>query len=140
MTPQIATSPDQLDSTWQPVDGSSLSSSVDFDKEVVLSFTTSFGDDCPKILKEIVFDHDKKIVYSDFVRTTRQENCNAIFAPREYLVAVERSYLPEAPFRVQLQEDADDYPWSRDATLGVLIDLGQDGSTASEGDLTQGRS
>ena len=104
---QVATSHEEL-ARWRRVshdDGETPD--VDFESEIAVGFATGHGGNCPIILTDVVFDREDRKVYADFARKTRQMGCNDDFNPIAFVVAVERTSLPDAPFKVQLNEDAD---------------------------------
>ena len=104
----IATTAEQYESLWQHAGLDGGPPSVDFDEEVVIWFGAVYGSGCEIRMDDVVFDLDRQLVHGDFVIPGVHQGCNDDANPEAYVVAVERSALPEAPFDVQL--DADDPP------------------------------
>lgn len=77
---------------------------VDFDTEVVIWFGAVFSGSCPNIrLDDVVVVSDQSLVYANIVAPgPPPAACTADANGRTYLIAVERSRLPEAPFHIQL--------------------------------------
>lgn len=102
---------------------------VDFQDEVVAWFGAVHGSSCPNIrLDDVVVDGDS--VYALIVDIDNEMACTADAIPQTYLVALERSRLPEAPFYLSLDQE----PWSE--RLVVEADLRQPGSTATSDQVT----
>lgn len=97
---------------------------VDFENEVVIWFGAVYGSSCPNLrLDDVVVDDD--LVHATIVNTDNAFACTDDANSHTYLVAVERSKLPEAPFYVSADADA---------IVGRLLveaDLREPGSTAS---------
>lgn len=71
---------------------------------------------------------DQRMVHGDFVIPGVHQGCNSDANPEAYVVAVERSSLPEAPFDVQL--DVDDPPLGApEERTTVTEDLRSPGAT-----------
>lgn len=97
---------------------------VDFQDEVVVWFGAVHGSSCPNLrLDDVVVNDD--LVHAEIVNTDNALACTDDAIPQTYLVAVERSRLPAAPF--YLSVDAMPY-WER---LMIGADLRQPGSTAT---------
>lgn len=137
---QVATSPDELATWWRVSHNEGELPDVDFESEIALGFATGHGGNCPIILADVVFDQEGRKVYADFARKTRQMGCNDDFNPIAFVVAVERTSLPDAPFKVQLNEDADSQEWNRAGILNVITDLREPGSTADDSEMRYGGS
>jgi hypothetical protein len=121
----IATSNAQFAVVW----GNARRPEVDFETEIVLSFTALYLGGCPIRLSDVIFDEDQRMVYPHLIRRTRTLGCNDSANYETYMVAVERSALPKAPFNVQASDD----PSAVDDGDGVTVtaDLRRLGSTVS---------
>ncbi|MFP3882407.1 MAG: hypothetical protein ACLFWH_08825 [Actinomycetota bacterium] len=97
---------------------------VDFENEVVIWFGAVYGSSCPNIrMDDVVVDGDS--IYPVIVNTDNAMACTDDANPHAYVVAVERTVLPESPFYVVLDPDL------TLERLKVDADLRQPGSTAS---------
>lgn len=97
---------------------------VDFENEIVIWFGAVYGSSCPNIrMDDVVVDGD--FIYPVIVNTDNAMACTDDANPHAYVVAVERTVLPEPPFYVVLDPDL---AFER---LKVDADLRQPGSTAS---------
>lgn len=104
----VATTDEQYASLWREAGLDGDLPAVDFDDEVVIWFGAVYGSGCEIRMDDVVFDLERRVVHGDFVIPGVHQGCNSDANPEAYVVAVERSSLPEAPFDVQL--DADDPP------------------------------
>jgi hypothetical protein len=76
---------------------------VDFETEVAIWFGAVFSSSCPDIrLDDVVVDAAERLVHAEIVHVDRAEACTADANPRTFVVAVERTTLPEGPFSIQL--------------------------------------
>jgi hypothetical protein len=104
----VATTDDQYAALWRQAGLGGAPPDVDFDDEVVIWFGAVYGSGCEIRMDGVVFDLERGIVHGDFVIPGVHQGCNSDANPEAYVVAVERSALPEAPFDIQL--GADDPP------------------------------
>ena len=124
----VATTDEQYAALWQQAGLGGDPPSVDFDEEVVIWFGAVYGSGCEIRMEGVVFDLEQRIVHGDFVIPGVHQGCNDDANPEAYVVAVERSALPEAPFDVQL--DADDPPaGAPEERTTVTEDLRSPGAT-----------
>ncbi len=97
---------------------------VDFENEIVIWFGAVYGSSCPNIrMDDVVVEGDS--IYPVIVNTDNAMACTDDANPHAYVVAVERTVLPEAPFYVVLD------PNLTFERLIVEADLRPPGSTAS---------
>jgi hypothetical protein len=76
---------------------------VDFATEVVVWFGAVYGSSCPGLrLDDVVVDLERRIVHGEIVLPGPPRGCTADANPHAFVVAVERSRLPAAPFAIQL--------------------------------------
>lgn len=124
----VATTDEQYAALWQQAGLDVDRPNVDFDDEVVIWFGAVYGSGCEIRMDGVVFDQERRIVHGDFVIPGVHQSCNDDANPEAYVVAVERSSLPEAPFDVQL--DADDPPLGApEERTTVDVDLRSPGAT-----------
>lgn len=135
----IATDEDSYVALWDEIGLSSSRPAVDFQREVVIWFGAVYGSSCPDLrLDEVVVDREEALVHAEIVLVDPPVACTDDANPHAYLVAVERSKLPEGPFRLQL--DADDPPGGApEERTYVGVDLSQPGAVAEPGDLRSGQ-
>ena len=104
---------------------------VDFESEVAIWFGAVHGSSCPRIrLDDVVVDENAQLVFSDITYLDGGA-CTADAIPHAYVVALDRSRLPEAPFKIQLSADSTTYM----ERTTVDVDLSVPGSTANPGDI-----
>jgi len=124
----IATTDEQYVALWQQAGLDGEPPSVDFEREVVIWFGAVYGSGCEIRMDDVILDLDRRLVHGDFVIPGVHQGCNDDANPEAYVVAVERSALPEAPFDVQL--DADDPPaGAPEERTTVTEDLRSPGAT-----------
>lgn len=124
----VASTDDQYASLWQQAGLAGDRPDVDFDDEIVIWFGAVYGSGCEIRMDGVVFEVERRIVHGDFVVPGVHQGCNDDANPEAYVVAVERSSLPEAPFDVQL--DADDPPaGAPEERTTVDVDLRSPGAT-----------
>jgi len=76
---------------------------VDFTRDVAIWFGAVFSGSCPDIrLDDVVIDQERRIVHAEIVQLDVMQACTADANPRAWVVTLERSRLPVAPFSVQL--------------------------------------
>lgn len=109
--------------------------SVDFETEVVIWLGAVYGSSCPDIrLDDIVIDLPRRLVHGEIVLPSVYNACTADANPRAFVVAVERSALPPAPFAIQLGPD--DPPAGAPEERSIVeVDLRDPGSVAKPGDV-----
>jgi hypothetical protein len=124
----VATTDEQYAALWTQAGLGGEPPAVDFDDEVVIWFGAVYGSGCEIRMDDVVFDQERRIVHGDFVIPGVHQGCNDDANPEAYVVAVERSALPAAPFDVQL--DADDPPaGAPEERTTVDVDLHSPGAT-----------
>lgn len=124
----VATTEEQYASLWVEAGLGGEPPSVDLETEVVVWFGAVYGSGCEIRMDDVVLDLDQRLVHGDFVVPGVHQGCNDDANPEAYVVAVERSALPEAPFAVQL--DADDPPAGvPEERTTVDVDLRSPGAT-----------
>ena len=80
---------------------------IDFAQEVVIWFGPAVSGSCSAIrLDDLVFDMAGALVYPVIVLPGGNQNCTSDANPHAYLLAVNRTRLPERPFTVELVENA----------------------------------
>jgi len=103
---------------------------IDFNDEVAIWFGAVHGSSCPKLrLDDVIADREKALVYANIVLLTDVGICTADAAPHAYVVALERSRLPEGPFAIQLGADEPPSGVPGERTI-VETDLSAPGSVA----------
>jgi hypothetical protein len=108
---------------------------VDFETEVAIWFGAVYGSSCPNLrLDDVVVDEDRALIHAEIVDLDAGMACTADANPRAYVVAVERSRLPEGPFAIQLRADDPPSGVPEERTL-VGVDLSQPGSVAGPDDI-----
>jgi hypothetical protein len=99
----IAWDPASLEDLWATSGVAAPIPAVDFRTEVVIWFGAVYGSGCPDLrLDDVVFDRGRRIVHAEIVLVDQPMSCNSDANPRAYLVAVQRSKLPEPTFAIQL--------------------------------------
>lgn len=107
---------------------------VEFQSEVVIWFGAVFGISCPNIrLDDVVVDDERNLIYADIVLLD-VGGCTADANPHAYVVALERSRLPAAPFAIQLDEQGPPLGAPEERTV-VDVDLSQPGAVAEPGEV-----
>jgi hypothetical protein len=128
----IAYDDESYDSLWRSARLTGEPPPVDFDSEVAIWFGAVHGSSCPRLrLDDVVIDEGARLVYSEITDLDRVGACTADAIPHAYVVALERSLLPGAPFTIQLSAD----PAVDKERTTVEVDLSAPGSTADTGDI-----
>ena len=131
----IATSAESYRQLWAEIGLSGNPPAVDFEVEVVIWFGAVYGSSCPNLrLDDVVVDLERDIVHAEIVLVDAPSACTMDANPRAYLVALERSRLPDGPFAVQLGADDPPRGVPEERTL-VDVDLSQPGAVAGPGDV-----
>jgi len=103
---------------------------VDFDSEVAMWFGAVHGSSCPRIrLDDVVVQ--ESLVHS-VITYLDVGACTADALPHAYVVALQRSKLPNGPFTIQLESDP---PPGGVARTIVDVDLSSPGSVAEPGEI-----
>lgn len=124
----VATTDEQYAALWRSAGLAGDRPTVDFDAEVVLWFGAVYGSGCEIRMDDVVLDLDRRLVHGGFVIPGVHQGCHDDANPEAYVVAVERSALPAAPFDVQL--DADDPPaGAPEERTTIEVDLRSPGAT-----------
>ena len=104
---------------------------VDFQSEIVVLFGAKDPAGCHIRMDDVVVDRGQRLVYGNFVVPGDLLFCNSFGEPTDFVVAIERSSLPSAPFAIQLDAEPDaDGAVRRDRTV-VEVNLRRPGSTIS---------
>jgi hypothetical protein len=128
----VGTDDGQYESLWRLVGLTGERPPVDFDQEIVVWFGAVYGSSCPIRLDDVAFDldHDPPLVYAVTVSPGSLGVCTADANPHAFVVAIDRSALPEGPFAVQLgPEDRPLGPPEQRTVVGA--DLSRPGSIAA---------
>jgi hypothetical protein len=117
---------------WAEVGLAGEQPAVDFEKEVAIWFGTVHSGSCPRMrFNEVLVDEQRSLVTADLTYLD-QGVCTSDANPHAYIVALERSRLPQGPFVIQLETDP---PPGGLARTVVDVDLSSPGSVAQPGDL-----
>lgn len=109
---------------------------VDFETEVVIWFGAVHGSSCPNLrLDDVVVTGSR--VHAEIVETSNQMACTDDAIPHTYLVALDRTRLPEPPFHIQLGPEDPPAGVPEERTI-VEADLRPAGSTASPDQVVSG--
>jgi len=131
----VATTTDQYEALWRLSGISAEAPTVDFGTEIVVWFGAVYGSNCEIRLDDvIIIDTERQLVFGDFVIPGNPMECNSDANPEAYVVAIERTLLPPAPFDVQLGERDPPKGVPEERTV-VKIDLRGPGSTATDDEL-----
>lgn len=105
---------------------------VDFQSEVVIWFGAVHGSSCPRLRLDGV-SVTKAIVHAEMTRFEIGA-CTADAIGHAYVVALERSSLPQGPFWIQLGADSPPAGVREERTI-VEVDLSVPGSVAAPGEV-----
>lgn len=130
----IATDDQAYRALWDAIGFAGEPPRVDFKDEVVVWFGAVYGSSCPDIrLDDVVSDLDRRLLHGTIVLPSTFFVCTEDANPRAFLVAVERSTLPPAPFAIQL--GADDPPAGAPEERTIVdIDLREPRAVLGPGD------
>ena len=122
-TVDFAADQPKYEQLWQEVGQAGSPPPVDFASEVVLRFGGVVGSSCPQIhFAGVLVDPVQRLVYGDISHPVPAGAiCTADAIGHNFIVAVERSMLPESPFTLRLTKE-DPCPACEDDD--VLVDLG----------------
>lgn len=126
----IATTPEQYDELWATAGLAAAQPAVDFVDEVVIWFGAVYGSGCEIRMDDVVFDQNEHLVHGNFVLPGSPVSCNDDANPEAFVVAVERSMLPAAPFAIQLRATDPPSGVPEERTV-VSVDLRDPQSVAS---------
>lgn len=131
----IATDPASLEALWDRIGLQTPLPDVDFETEIVVWFGAVYGSSCPDIrLDDVVVDGT--LVYAVIVLPNPPVACTDDANPHAYVVAIDRSRLPQGPFAIQL--DSNDPPQGVPEERTVVdVDLSRPGSVAGPDDIGQ---
>ncbi|HSM65653.1 MAG TPA: hypothetical protein VK860_05050 [Ilumatobacteraceae bacterium] len=97
------------DTLWTTLALAGEAPPVDFAGEIVVHFGAVYSGSCPEIrLDEVQIDAEAAIVAADIVQLGGNRICTSDANPRAYLVALDRSALPETPFTLLVDADCID--------------------------------
>ena len=121
---------------WSTAELASDRPAVDFQSQVAIWFGVVTGSICPPIrLDDVIVDRQSALVYPEIVQVGFG-GCTDDIHPHAYVVALERSLLPAAPFSLQLGPD---HVLPEERTV-IEVDLSQPGAIARPGDVDRDRS
>ncbi|MBA3780016.1 MAG: hypothetical protein H0X16_12105 [Chloroflexi bacterium] len=96
----------EYEARWSELDQQGPPPPVDFEREAVIDFGAArgLGGECGWAhLARVVFDKAERLVYGDISHPVPQGiACEDVAVPQTFLIAVDRSRLPERPFTVRL--------------------------------------
>jgi len=131
----IATDAESLRALWTRIGLDATVPEVDFETEVVIWFGAVYGSSCPDIrLDDVVVDGTT--VHAVIVLPNPPVACTDDANPHAYVVAVERTKLPEGPFVIQLGPEDPPAGVPEERTV-VDVDLSQPGAVAGPDDIGQ---
>jgi hypothetical protein len=125
------------DELWKEVGLAGARPEVDFQSEVVIWFGAVHGSSCPRMrLDDVVIEEDRPLVhavltYLDF------GVCTADAIGHAYVVAVQRSLLPQGPFAIQLHQENPPVGVPEERTV-IHVDLSAPAAVAGPNDITRG--
>ncbi|GAB2603977.1 hypothetical protein [Pseudactinotalea suaedae] len=123
----VATTADQMEALWDEAGLDGDPPPIDFATEIGVWFGAVYGGDCPIRLDDVVVTGD--VLHAEIVIRGYPDGCSDDANPHAYVVAVERTMLPDRAFWVQLS--ADDPPRGEpEERTFVDVDLSEPGSTA----------
>jgi hypothetical protein len=119
-----------LEALWSAIGLNEPLPAVDFQNEVVIWFGAVFGSGCENIrLDDVVVI--ESLLHALIVMPDPPAGCNLDGNPHTYVVAVDRSKLPTAPFTIQLQA-ADPPRGATEERTVVNADLSKPGAVAND--------
>lgn len=99
----IAADPDALEVLWAEAGLAAAVPEVDFQTEVVVWFGAVHGSSCPRLrLDDVVVDRQQALLYAE-ITSFELGGCTADAIGHAYIVAIERSKLPNGRFTIQLE-------------------------------------
>jgi hypothetical protein len=105
-TAQVALGGGEYDMLWSSLGLDGEQPTVDFDTEIVVQFGAVYSGSCPEIrLDDVVIDQASGSVTAEIVQLGGERICTSDANPRSYLVAIDRSALPQPPFTVSAYPD-----------------------------------
>jgi len=122
----IATTDEQLATLWAASGLPGEPGAVDWQREIVVWFGTAQSSSCPERLDGVVVTGS--LVHADLVMPGWPGACTADANPHAFVIAVERSLLPEGPFDLQLDAE-EPPPGAPEERTEVDVDLRSPGST-----------
>ena len=131
----IAADADSLARLWADVGLSTPVPSVDFRSEVVVWFGAVHGSSCPRLRLDNVRYNPGRGVLHPVLTRFELGACTADAIGHAYVVAIQRSMLPDGPFAIQLQ--ATPAPRGVIETEVTIVDanLSVPGSTLADGQV-----
>ncbi|MEM7341796.1 MAG: hypothetical protein AAF467_24325 [Actinomycetota bacterium] len=121
--PTVATSVDELAELWSALEVPDDLPSLDSSTEIVATFyqVRGFAPSCDRVFFDgVVFEAGAVSGQPRTVEPEGLEGCLAVGLPRTFVVALDRRYLPDAPFTLRRSTE----PWSYDvAREEVEVDL-----------------
>jgi hypothetical protein len=130
----VATTPEQYEKLWRTARLTGDRPAVDFDREIVVWLGEVFGSSCPIRLDDVIVDTATDRVYGNVVVPGTPDVCTKDANGRAFVLALERSRLPDGPFAVQLGSE-DPPPGAPEERTLVHVDLRPPGSTASDAEI-----
>ena len=127
---EIATTAAQYQLLWADSGLPDDPPSVDLDASVVVWFGATFSGGCDIVLDDVAVTDE--VLHGEYGPANSIDNCTDDARPHAFVVAIERSSLPEAPFAVQVEATTNEL--SADRTE-VGTDLRAAGATADDDQL-----
>ena len=131
----IATDPDSLAVLWAEIGLAAAIPPIDFQTEVVVWFGAVHGSSCPRLrLDDVVVDAERALLYAE-ITSFELGVCTADAIGRAYVVAIQRSKLPNGPFTIQLEGGERPAGVVAEEQTIVAADLSVPGSVLEPGQL-----
>ena len=130
----LATTDDQLAALWSESGLGGAAPEVDWEREVVAWFGAVYGSSCPIRLDGVAVTGDVLHPETVVPGAGPMMACTDDANPHSYVVAVERSLLPEGPFRLQLGPEDPPGGVPQERTV-VDVGLSEPGATAADDEI-----
>lgn len=128
----VASTDEQLEQLWAEADLGGAAPEVDWEREIAVWFGAVYGTGCPVRLDGVVVTGD--LLHAELSSEREIYACPDDANPHAFVVAVERTLLPEGPFRVQL-EAREPFGGAPEERTVVSVDLSTAASTASDDEI-----
>lgn len=114
---------------WDDLGGGGSLPNAEFDTHIVVGFSVLYSGSCPETrFDDVVIEGD--LVYPVISHLHAEQACTSDGNPRTYLIAIQRDFLPDPPFRISYQKGTV-------LEVQVTADLRQPGSVPT-GDEIEG--
>lgn len=127
----VATTDAQLATLWAESGLGGDPPAIDWETEIAVWFGAVYGSGCPVRLDGVMAEAGTLHAVLVIPGSGPDTACNADANPHSFVVAVQRSVLPEGPFQVQLGATAPPPGAPEERTI-VDVDLTAPGSTATD--------